>query len=143
MLLCTYNVRELCHGAAAGQALWKEVLTDFWVPFEALISQTSGISITEVIDVLDPLIGAQFFPPQVSLQRWHQLCMPGASVSCLAAIAAMLHAKMGKMPATCFWSYYNIVCDMVATRPHDWDAPASQANCLIGLSRHVLVHHEG
>ena len=48
------------------------MLKDFWVPFEAQVSQTSGISITEVIDVLDPLIGAQFFPPQVSPQRWQQ-----------------------------------------------------------------------
>lgn len=45
--------------------MWKEVLKDFWVPFEQLIGQTSGISITEVIDVLDPLIGPQFFPAQV------------------------------------------------------------------------------
>lgn len=51
--------------STAGQALWREVLKDFWVPFEQLVSQTSGISITEVIDVLDPLIGQQFFPPQV------------------------------------------------------------------------------
>ena len=72
------------------------MLKDFWVPFEALISQTSGISITEVIDVLDPLIGAQFFPPQVSLQRWHQLCTPGASVSCFAVLVAMFHAKGGR-----------------------------------------------
>ena len=50
---------------AAGKAVWKEVLKDFWVPFEQLVSQTSGISITEVIDVLDPLMGAQLFPPQV------------------------------------------------------------------------------
>ena len=45
--------------------MWKEVLKDFWVPFEQLVSQTSGISITKVIDVLDPLMGAQLFPSQV------------------------------------------------------------------------------
>ena len=50
---------------AAGKAVWKEVLKDFWGPFEQLVSQTSGISITEVIDVLDPLMGAQLFQPQV------------------------------------------------------------------------------
>ncbi len=52
-------------GHAAGQALWKEVLKEFWVPFEQLISQTSGVRITEVIDVLDALIGQHFLPPQV------------------------------------------------------------------------------
>ena len=51
--------------STAGQALWREVLKNFWAPFEQVVSQTSGISITEVIDVLDPLIGKQFFPPQV------------------------------------------------------------------------------
>ena len=45
--------------------MWKEVLKDFWVPFEQLVSQTSSISITEVINVLDPLMSAQLFPSQV------------------------------------------------------------------------------
>ncbi len=52
------------------------MLKDFWVPFEEAVSQASGVSITEVIDVLDPLIGAQFFAPQVSLWRCQFTCIP-------------------------------------------------------------------
>ena len=59
--------------------MWKEVLKGFWVPFEQLVSQTSGISITEVIDVLDPIMSAQLFPPQVLHRQhcpdYHALCI--------------------------------------------------------------------
>ena len=51
---------------AAGQAMWKQVLKDFWVPFEEAVSQTSGVRVTEVINVLDPLMGQHFFPLQVA-----------------------------------------------------------------------------
>ena len=56
--------------------MWREVLKDFWVPFEQLVSETSGISITEVIDALDPLMATQLFPPQVL----HGLHRPGYCV---------------------------------------------------------------
>ncbi len=44
--------------------MWKELLKDFWMPFEQVVSQTLNVSMTEVIDVLDPIIGRQFFPVQ-------------------------------------------------------------------------------
>ncbi|CAL5218790.1 g512 [Coccomyxa viridis] len=47
---------------SAGQALWKEVLRDFWAKFEQAVNQTSGVRITEVINVLDPVIGQHFLP---------------------------------------------------------------------------------
>ena len=50
---------------AAGQALWKEVLRDFWAKFEQAVNQTSGVRITEVINVLDPVIGQHFLPLKV------------------------------------------------------------------------------
>jgi DNA topoisomerase-1 len=50
---------------AGGGAAWREVLRGFWAPFEAAVAATGGVSVTEVIDVLDPLIGAHFLPAQV------------------------------------------------------------------------------
>ncbi|BDA43988.1 DNA topoisomerase 1 [Coccomyxa sp. Obi] len=49
---------------SGGKGAWKDVLRDFWEPFEELVKQTSDVSITEVIDKLDPLIGRHFFPVQ-------------------------------------------------------------------------------
>ncbi len=47
--------------------MWKDVLRDFWEPFEELVKQTSQIPISEVIDKLDILIGRHFFPVRASV----------------------------------------------------------------------------
>ncbi len=63
MSQCCKKARHI----AGGKGVWKDVLRDFWDPFEELVKQTSDISITEVIDKLDPLIGRHFFPVQASI----------------------------------------------------------------------------
>ena len=58
--------------------MWKDILREFWEPFQELVQQTSDISITEVIDKLDPLIGRHIFPVKASIPEdsktflvWH------------------------------------------------------------------------
>ncbi|EIE25778.1 DNA topoisomerase I [Coccomyxa subellipsoidea C-169] len=57
----TASLEDDLDEVSGGNGVWKEVLRDFWGPFQQLVQQTSNISITEVIDVLDPLIGRHFF----------------------------------------------------------------------------------
>ena len=51
---------------AGGGAAWKEVLRDFWVPFEGAVSAAAGIPTKDVVDALDPLICVHFLPVQAS-----------------------------------------------------------------------------
>ncbi|CAL8469974.1 g9516 [Coccomyxa elongata] len=60
----TASLEDELDEVAGGKGMWKEVLRGFWGPFEELVKQTSDISITEVIDKLDPIIGRHFFPVQ-------------------------------------------------------------------------------
>ncbi|KAK9916124.1 hypothetical protein WJX75_008944 [Coccomyxa subellipsoidea] len=60
----TASLEDELDEVSGGKGVWKEVLRSFWGPFQQLVQQTSDISITEVIDVLDPLIGRHFFPLQ-------------------------------------------------------------------------------
>ena len=52
------------------------MLKEFWEAFEQLVSQMRGVRITEVIDVLDPLIGQHFFPTQVGTETSSLLHYP-------------------------------------------------------------------
>ena len=47
---------------SAGQANWKEVLNEFWQPFNALIQDTKGLRITQVLDALNISLGPLVFP---------------------------------------------------------------------------------
>ena len=44
--------------------MWKDVLRDFWEPFQDLVYQTWRIPDTEIEDKLDPLVGRHFFSVQ-------------------------------------------------------------------------------
>ena len=57
--------------------MWREVLRSFWGPFEQAVTATSGVGMTAVIDELDALVGAHFFPAQASpfLAPTHQFSM--------------------------------------------------------------------
>jgi hypothetical protein len=48
-----------------GRADWRRVCSDFWGPLNAAAQSTAGISVRDVIDVLDGLLEAQLFPPKV------------------------------------------------------------------------------
>ncbi len=67
------------------------MLRGFWGPFEEAISQTSGVRITEVIDVLDPVIGQHFLPTKVSKKEascgvapWKHLNTLTISAACIS-----------------------------------------------------------
>ncbi len=49
---------------AGGSERWGDVLQGFWAPFRDNLAQVAGVSMTDVIDVLDARLGAHFFPPQ-------------------------------------------------------------------------------
>jgi hypothetical protein len=49
---------------AGGSERWGDVLQAFWGPFRDNLAQVAGVSMTDVIDVLDARLGARFFPPQ-------------------------------------------------------------------------------
>ncbi|WP_020593538.1 type I DNA topoisomerase [Kiloniella laminariae] len=47
---------------SAGSAEWKKVLRGFWDAFHASVSETKGLTITEVIEALDADLSDHFFP---------------------------------------------------------------------------------
>ncbi|MDD3029140.1 MAG: type I DNA topoisomerase [Alphaproteobacteria bacterium] len=46
-----------------GQLAWKNVLKDFWTNFSKAIDGTKDLKISDVIDALDNVLEAHFFPP--------------------------------------------------------------------------------
>ncbi|MHA1538175.1 MAG: type I DNA topoisomerase [Alphaproteobacteria bacterium] len=50
---------EISNGAIE----WKAVLRDFWTHFSQAIDGTKDLTITQVIDALDEILGPHFFPP--------------------------------------------------------------------------------
>lgn len=63
LALALIDVTEVAGGVAA----WKKVLRGFWDPFQQKVSQTSGVSISEVIDMLDGEVCRAFLRPQACL----------------------------------------------------------------------------
>lgn len=49
---------------AGGREQWREVLGGFWGPFRDNLAQVAGVSVTDIIDVLNDQLGAHFFPQQ-------------------------------------------------------------------------------
>ncbi|MCJ8322374.1 MAG: type I DNA topoisomerase [Rhizobiales bacterium] len=45
-----------------GKAEWKDVLREFWTPFNELIQETKGLRITQVLDALNISLGPLVFP---------------------------------------------------------------------------------
>ena len=67
---------------AGGGAAWKEVLRGFWGPFQQAVTATSGVGMTQVIDALDALVGAHFFPGQASLLVPHASVLERCQLRC-------------------------------------------------------------
>ncbi|KAK9828106.1 hypothetical protein WJX81_004990 [Elliptochloris bilobata] len=49
---------------SGGREQWRAVLGDFWGPFRDNLSEVTGVSMTDIIDMLDEQLGAHFFPQQ-------------------------------------------------------------------------------
>lgn len=47
---------------SAGRAEWKDILREFWTPFNELIQETKGLRITQVLDALNISLGPLVFP---------------------------------------------------------------------------------
>lgn len=58
----TANLEEELDAIAGGHVEWKEALRQFWIDFNAVIGETKGLKISEVIDHLDEALGPHFFP---------------------------------------------------------------------------------
>ncbi|MFA5593481.1 MAG: type I DNA topoisomerase [Micavibrio sp.] len=58
----TANLEEELDAIAGGLTAWKEALRQFWIDFSAVIEETKGLKISEVIDHLDEALGPHFFP---------------------------------------------------------------------------------
>lgn len=58
----TANLEEQLDAIAAGHTQWTEALRLFWVDFKGAIDGTKDLTITEVIDYLDEVLGPHFMP---------------------------------------------------------------------------------
>lgn len=56
----TANMEERLDEIANGKYPWKELLTKFWTQFHSTIEDTKSLRITEVIDVLNEVLGKHF-----------------------------------------------------------------------------------
>jgi len=61
----TADLENKLDDISGGRANWKEVLREFWTAFSDAIGQTQGLSIAQVIDVLDAELGPHFFPARL------------------------------------------------------------------------------
>uniref|UniRef100_A0A2A4Z8T2 DNA topoisomerase 1 n=1 Tax=OCS116 cluster bacterium TaxID=2030921 RepID=A0A2A4Z8T2_9PROT len=58
----TANLESDLDKISAGNADWKEILRQFWTPFNELIQETKGLRITQVLDALNEALGPLVFP---------------------------------------------------------------------------------
>ncbi len=70
----TAAMEEQLDDISGGRKNWKTVLEEFWQAFNALVDETKGLRISEVIDALDKDLGPHFFPddpenPERDLRR--------------------------------------------------------------------------
>jgi DNA topoisomerase-1 len=62
----TADLEEKLDEVSAGELNWKQLLTDFWRDFSAAIADTKDLKISQVIDVLDEMLGPHIFTPDAS-----------------------------------------------------------------------------
>ncbi|MEQ8639442.1 MAG: type I DNA topoisomerase [Alphaproteobacteria bacterium] len=58
----TADLEEQLDDVSGGREDWQDVLRRFWEAFAQAVEQTSGLTITEVLDALDGDLGPHFFP---------------------------------------------------------------------------------
>ncbi|MEZ0466051.1 type I DNA topoisomerase [Phaeobacter sp. SYSU ZJ3003] len=60
----TAALEEQLDDVSAGEADYKDILSNFWRDFSAAIAETSDLRISEVLDVLDDALAPQLYPPR-------------------------------------------------------------------------------
>jgi DNA topoisomerase I len=58
----TADLEEKLDEVSAGKLDWKQLLADFWKEFSAAVAGTKDLKISEVITVLDEILGPHIFP---------------------------------------------------------------------------------
>jgi DNA topoisomerase-1 len=59
----TADLEERLDEVSDGKLSWKALLRDFWKDFSAAIDETKGLKTSQVITVLDEILGPHIFPP--------------------------------------------------------------------------------
>jgi len=59
----TADLEEKLDEVSDGKLGWKALLRDFWKDFSAAIDETKGLKTSQVITVLDEILGPHIFPP--------------------------------------------------------------------------------
>jgi len=60
----TAEMEEKLDDISGGRRDWRDVLREFWDQFKIAIDGTKDLSVREVLDVLDDVLGPHFFPEQ-------------------------------------------------------------------------------
>ena len=60
----TADLENRLDDVAAGTRHWKEVLREFWSPFEEVVGEVKERRVAEVIEALNDFLGPQLFPPR-------------------------------------------------------------------------------
>lgn len=58
----TADLEDRLDDVSNGELEWRALLRDFWTGFSAAVEDTTGLTITNVIDALDEDLGPHFFP---------------------------------------------------------------------------------
>ncbi len=58
----TAELEDRLDEVAKGEVDWRAVMSEFWRGFSAAVEETSGLTISDVIDALDEDLGPHFFP---------------------------------------------------------------------------------
>ncbi len=58
----TADLEDKLDAVAKGEVDWRAVMTEFWRGFSAAVEETTGLTISNVIDALDKDLGPHFFP---------------------------------------------------------------------------------
>jgi DNA topoisomerase I len=60
----TADLESRLDDVAAGGRHWKEVLREFWEPFQGVVGEVSERRVAQVIEALNDFLGPQLFPPR-------------------------------------------------------------------------------
>jgi DNA topoisomerase-1 len=86
----TAQLEDQLDEISGGKIDWKKVLDDFWRAFSKAVAGTKDLTITQVIDALDEVLGPHFFPPREDGSDPRQ---------CTACGTGRLGLKLGKFGA--------------------------------------------
>jgi len=60
----TANLEEQLDKISNNEISWRAVLTDFWRDFTAAVNDIKDVRVSEVLDVLDAMLGPHIYPPR-------------------------------------------------------------------------------